>query len=180
MRADARRNREKVLSAAKDAFAEEGSEVQMDAIAHRAGVGVGTLYRHFPTKQALMTEIIRLWVLDRVAITEQAAAIEDPGAALRHVIGESAKLFHEHAGLRDAFAEIAAPNICKGESEALQVTTEQVVTRAHAAGILRKDINAEGFTSLLCGLSASISAGTPWECASEVLIAGLAPSPARA
>lgn len=176
MRADARRNREKVLSVAREAFAEEGADVQMDAIAHRAGVGVGTLYRHFPTKHALMAEIIRLWVLDRIAITHEAAAIEDPKAALLHVIRESAKLFHEHAGLRDAFAEIAAPDICKRECDALQAVTGQIITRAHEAKVLREDIDTEGFTSLLCGLSASISAGAPWECGAEILAAGLTPA----
>ncbi len=57
MRADARRNYEKVLAAARDAFAEGGAETSLEGIARRAGVGIGTLYRHFPTRQALLEAV---------------------------------------------------------------------------------------------------------------------------
>src|SRR5271165_3634774 len=59
MRADARRNRERILAAARELFAGSPQEVQMDDLARRAGVGVGTLYRHFPDKEALMGELVR-------------------------------------------------------------------------------------------------------------------------
>ena len=58
LRADARRNREKVIAAARAAFAEQGREAQMDDVARRAEVGVGTVYRHFPTKEALLEALI--------------------------------------------------------------------------------------------------------------------------
>jgi AcrR family transcriptional regulator len=175
VRADARRNREKVLRAAREAFAEEGADVQMDSVAHRAGVGVGTLYRHFPTKHALMAEIIRQWLADRLAIAEHAHTIEDPSAALRFVIHQSAKLFYEHAGLRNAFAELNAANICPTESIVLRNSLAAIIHRAREAGAIRENIDVDGFLSLLCGLSASISAGAPWRCSADVLAAGLAP-----
>jgi len=59
LRADARRNRERILASARAAFAESGAAVQIDDVARHAGVGVGTVYRHFPTKQALLTELVR-------------------------------------------------------------------------------------------------------------------------
>ncbi|HRV60171.1 MAG TPA: helix-turn-helix domain-containing protein, partial [Solirubrobacterales bacterium] len=59
MRADARRNREKVLVAARELFARDGEGVQIEEIANHAGVGIGTVYRHFPTKGALLTEMVR-------------------------------------------------------------------------------------------------------------------------
>src|ERR1700686_2314084 len=59
MRADARRNRARILAAARELFASEDPEVQMDDIARGAGVGVGTVYRHFPDKEALMGELVR-------------------------------------------------------------------------------------------------------------------------
>src|SRR6478736_1618589 len=59
LRADARRNRERILQSARAAFAESGSDAQIDDVARHAGVGVGTVYRHFPTKQALLTELVR-------------------------------------------------------------------------------------------------------------------------
>ncbi|MGI8647355.1 MAG: TetR/AcrR family transcriptional regulator [Mycobacteriales bacterium] len=175
MRADARRNRERVLGAAREAFAEEGADVQMDTVAHRAGVGVGTLYRHFPTKHALITEIIRQWLVDRIAIAHQARAIDDPSAALRFVIQQSAKNFYEHAGLRNAFAEVNGATMCEAESAALRESLETVIRRAQGAGVIRANIDVNGFLSLLCGLSASISAGAPWQCSADVLTAGLAP-----
>ncbi len=176
MRADARRNREKVLRAAREAFAEEGADVQMDSVAHRAGVGVGTLYRHFPTKHALMAEIIRQWLAARIAIAEDANAIQDPSVALRFVIHQSAELFYEHAGLRNAFAELHAVDICPAESTALQHSLTAIIQRARVAGVIRENVDVDGFLSLLCGLSAAISAGAPWRCGAEVLAAGLAPS----
>src|SRR2546428_13995781 len=59
LRADARRNRERILQSARAAFAESGADAQIDDVARHAGVGVGTVYRHFPTKQALLTELVR-------------------------------------------------------------------------------------------------------------------------
>src|SRR6202043_1828627 len=59
LRADARRNRERILESAKAVFAEFGAEAQMDDVARQAGVGVGTVYRHFPTKEALLVELVR-------------------------------------------------------------------------------------------------------------------------
>src|SRR6266853_5373850 len=59
LRADARRNRDRILQSARAVFAESGAEAQIDDVARHAGVGVGTVYRHFPTKQALVTELIR-------------------------------------------------------------------------------------------------------------------------
>src|SRR4051794_4271073 len=59
LRADARRNRERILESARIVFSESGGEAQIDDVARRAGVGVGTVYRHFPTKEALMVELVR-------------------------------------------------------------------------------------------------------------------------
>src|SRR5215467_9474301 len=81
MRADARRNRQRVLAAAAAAFAAHGADVPVDVIAHQAGVGPGTLYRHFPTKDALFEAVM----LDRFAqLTTEARALldaPDPGPA---------------------------------------------------------------------------------------------------
>ncbi|HEX4865705.1 MAG TPA: helix-turn-helix domain-containing protein, partial [Acidimicrobiales bacterium] len=82
LRADARRNRELILAAADKAFAEEGLGVPVDEIARRAGVGAGTLYRHFPTKEALFEAVL---VAHLDGITERARALaerEDPDEAL--------------------------------------------------------------------------------------------------
>ncbi len=147
----------------------------MDTVAHRAGVGVGTLYRHFPTKHALITEIIRQWLVDRIAIAEHASTIEDPTAALHFVIQQAAKHFYEHAGLRNAFAEVNGATMCEAESAALRDSLETIIARAQEAGVIRANVDVNSFLSLLCGLSASISAGAPWQCSADILAAGLAP-----
>ena len=81
LRADARRNREKVLTAARDVFSEHGRDAQMDDVARRAGVGVGTVYRHFPTKEALI-EALMVAAFEAIAAQAEAALeIEDPWEA---------------------------------------------------------------------------------------------------
>src|ERR1700739_4579745 len=80
-RADAVRNREKVLGAARDAFAESGYGVPLDEIAARAGVGPGTVYRHFPTKEALFEAVIAARLTDLVADARGRGGSADPEAA---------------------------------------------------------------------------------------------------
>src|SRR5215212_6197656 len=82
LRADARRNRERILEAGRKAFAENGREVQMDEVAQLAGVGVGTLYRHFPTKDDLVLELVRESVHGYIASACAALTREDPWEGL--------------------------------------------------------------------------------------------------
>src|SRR3982074_3537806 len=77
MRADARRNRDRVLAAARKLFAENGAETQIDDVARVAGVGIGTVYRHFPTKEALMVELVRHKFTRFVEMTEEALESDD-------------------------------------------------------------------------------------------------------
>src|SRR3984885_5201771 len=81
LRAGAARNREKVLRAARDAFAESGYGVPLDEIAARAGVGPGTVYRHFPTKEALFEAVVTVRVQDLAANARAGADAADPGQA---------------------------------------------------------------------------------------------------
>ena len=95
MRADARRNRDKLIAAAKDLFAETGTDVSLDAVARRAGVGPGTLYRHFPTRDALVEAAYRSEVAElstsagRVA-SRSSAAVESSATSLRYAASTSA------------------------------------------------------------------------------------------
>src|SRR5436853_6815375 len=81
LRADARRNRDKVLHAARDAFAASGFGVPLDEIAARAGVGPGTVYRHFPTKEALFEAVGQSRIEDLVADARARAGAAEPGSA---------------------------------------------------------------------------------------------------
>src|SRR6266567_8116635 len=98
LRADAARNREKVLRAAREAFAESGYGVPLDEIAARAGVGPGTVYRHFPAKEAQFEAVVTARVEDLVADARARAGAADPGAAF---FGYLARIAEESAAKRD-------------------------------------------------------------------------------
>src|SRR5947209_10180827 len=83
-RADARRNRERILEGARSAFAEFGADAQMDDVARRSGVGVGTVYRHFPTKEALLVELVRQKF--RLFADRARQALEDGGDAFEALV----------------------------------------------------------------------------------------------
>jgi AcrR family transcriptional regulator len=95
LRADALRNRARVLEAAEVVFAAEGVSVPVDVIAEKAGVGVGTLYRHFPTKEKLFEAILIARIIDITADARDRLDSDDPGAAffgfLEHLVAESAR-----------------------------------------------------------------------------------------
>src|SRR3954468_23119148 len=89
-RADARRNRERILAAAREAFANDGREVQMPDIARGAGVGVGTLYRHFPAKEDLVRALVQDKVEAAIATAREALESDDPGEAIDWLVRQSA------------------------------------------------------------------------------------------
>src|SRR5213082_494958 len=86
LRSDARRNRDRIVQAARELVAEHGEAAQIDDVASKAGVGVGTVYRHFPNKDALMGELLRMCVLECTAATRSAAELEDPWEAFTEMI----------------------------------------------------------------------------------------------
>jgi AcrR family transcriptional regulator len=153
LRADAQRNRARVLEAAEVVFAAEGLSVPVDVIAEKAGVGVGTLYRHFPTKEALFEAIIIERVTALAAEARCRAAADDPGAAffsfLEHVVSVSASkrdLILALAGAGVEFEEIAV------ETKAEMVAALGVLLeRAQAAGAVRPDVTEEVVMSLVGG-----------------------------
>jgi AcrR family transcriptional regulator len=150
-RADAMRNRERIVAAAREMFVEFGPEVPLDEIARRAGVGNATLYRHFADRQVLIHEVV-LSVLART--TEQAleAAAEeaDAFAALRRFAHAAAD---ERIGalcpLLSGTFEQHYPDL-NAERERLEEAVEDLFTRAHAAGSLRADV---GVGDLLMALA---------------------------
>ena len=161
-RADAARNRERILVAAKDVFGAAGDQAQMDDIARAAGVGVGTLYRHFPNKDALIGELIRLKF---VGIRERAerylAEAGDPWESLTAFIRESAEQMAEDQAQQRMMwlATDAAFDVARPAQQELAAVTAELVGRAHKAGVLRKDWTAEDLPALMCALSSSMQMG---------------------
>jgi len=146
LRADARRNRARVLDAARTAFAAEGASVPLDEIARRAGVGAGTVYRHFPTKEALFEAVVH----DRLRqLTEDGRALSadaDPREALFRFIE---RLVTEAALKRAGVDITAALADVVGE---LRAETGRLLARAQRAGTIRDDIDISDLMALLSGM----------------------------
>jgi AcrR family transcriptional regulator len=159
MRADARRNRERVLEAARAAFSEEGAGVQIEAIAKRAGVGVGTLYRHFPTKEALIRELGRHLAAQCAADAATALDMDDPWESIAWLVHRNATGMASDAGLRDTFASVRLKDDCPFEAAALEGGVAALLERAQKAGVVRGDVTVDDFQTLMCGLSATIEHG---------------------
>lgn len=145
MRADAQRNLDRVLGAASECFAEGGLDVSVDEVARRAGVGHGTVFRRFPTKEALLDAVLGN-ELDRMLLLAQAAlAEEDPGAGF--------EMFFRAAG--DGYARnralLEGVDRCRElpQFDTLGGACEELVRRAQAAGALRGDLNAQEIFELV-------------------------------
>lgn len=151
LRADARRNRERVLAAAREAFAESGFGVPLDVIAARAGVGPGTVYRHFPTKEALFEAVTVARVRELVALARAGAEAVDPGAALDALLGRIAEEALAKRDLPDALGGVGEAAVAVARTE-LYGALDALLARARAAGAVRDGIRAAELLALLKGL----------------------------
>jgi AcrR family transcriptional regulator len=158
LRADARRNRARVLEAADAVFASKGPSASTEEVAERAGVAIGTVFRHFPTKQALLEAVI----IDRLGrLTHEAAAradADDPGAAFFAFFAHWVELAATKHALADALAN-ADVNVKAVESRHARVVddlhraVDTLLTRAQRAGAVRDDIRLRELIILLIGAS---------------------------
>ena len=155
LRADARRNRDKVLRAAREAFADTGYDVPLDEIAARAGVGPGTVYRHFPSKEALFAAVTAARVSDLVEQARAGAAAGDPGAAFFAFLG---RLRAEAAVKRDLPEAISVDG---GLRDSMQDALGVLLDRAQAAGAVRPDVRTGDLIILLKGLIRSVQETPP-------------------
>lgn len=101
LRADAARNRQRVLTAAAEVFAKRGLDVSLDEVAHAAGVGVGTVYRRFPNKEALVDALFEDKIENMVVLAREAKAFEDPWEGFVHFIEHALEWQMRNRGLRD-------------------------------------------------------------------------------
>ncbi|NUT92829.1 MAG: helix-turn-helix transcriptional regulator [Saccharothrix sp.] len=165
MRADAVRNRAKVLAAADALVAEHGPGVSTEEVAKAAGVGVGTVFRHFPTKESLLTAV-HVARLDRLAATaRELTRADDPGAALFTFVGEVV----DQAAAKNAMAEaltnagIDVMGVTSEAADALKQALRDLLENAQRAGAVRTDIGVPELSALLVGASraAEHAAGDP-------------------
>ena len=155
LRADARRNRERILQSARAAFAESGAEAQIDDVARHAGVGVGTVYRHFPTKQALLAELVRqTFRLFTGWAREALEAGGEPFALIEGLLRRIAETAAGDAGVQYALASTAgqAETEAPAEQDELIAVIAELIGRARRAGTIRPGIEATDIAMLICGV----------------------------
>jgi AcrR family transcriptional regulator len=153
LRADARRNRERVVTAAKAVFAEHGREAQMDDVARRAGVGVGTVYRHFPTKEALI-EALAVDTFEKVLAAGRAALERsDPWEAFSEALWAGASLTASDRSFTEIVGEIQGPMPLPAElQQDMAETFGELMRRAQASGDLRPDLVLDDIGMFMCGI----------------------------
>lgn len=155
LRADAQRNRARLLEVAQAAFASRGTDASLDEIARRAGVGVGTLYRHFPTRDDLVESLIHAEVVRLVSLSEElVASSDDPFEALRTWL----RAFVRHAmafrGLAEALVAAAgAENRLGGACHDTEAAARTVFDPAQSSGAVRPDVTLEDTLDLAASIA---------------------------
>jgi AcrR family transcriptional regulator len=145
LRADARRNLARVLEVAGECFAERGLDVSVDEIARRAGVGHGTVFRHFPTKDALVAAVIRVQLADAVETARDALEQPDAGVAFEGFFRHLAEAYARNHYLVDGL------ELCPDapEKRELETMVRKLVEQAQEAGALRRDVSADDVLMLV-------------------------------
>ncbi|MEA2298323.1 MAG: hypothetical protein QOF77_1259, partial [Solirubrobacteraceae bacterium] len=179
LRADARRNRERILQGAREAFSALGAEAQMDEVARRAGVGVGTVYRHFPTKEALLSELVRQKLTTMSANARLALEVGgEPFGVFADLLRRNAALAARDAALQHAMLG-AGERVwaqARPEEEELLGLTDELMGRAQRTGTMRADVSATDIPMLMCGLCATMThtgPGFDWQRHLELILDSL-------
>jgi AcrR family transcriptional regulator len=153
-RADAVRNRERVLEAAKAVFSAGGADASLEAVARAAGVGIGTLYRHFPTREALFEAVYRREVQQLADLAEQLKQEASPVDALRQWMRSNVEFVATKKGMSAALALAAYKNseLYSFSFDQLTRAVGGLLDRAVAAGEIRDDISPEDLIRALVGM----------------------------
>jgi AcrR family transcriptional regulator len=153
-RADAVRNRERVLAAAKAVFSKGGADASLEAVAKRAGVGIGTLYRHFPTREALFEAVYRHEVQQLSELADQLKEDASPAGALRQWLHSGVEFVATKKGMVAALA-LAVTSSSELQTHSFEQLTRAagvLLDRAVAAGEIRPDLQPENLVRALIGM----------------------------
>jgi AcrR family transcriptional regulator len=151
-RADARRNRERILAAAREAFAVDGPSVSLDEIARRAGLGAGTVHRHFPTKEELLTAVIADRLRELAGAAEGLADAADAGEAFLTFFHRLVASARQHLALAAAFTTPAdVGDSVRDAGTSLSAAIEVLLARAQQAGAIRSDIGVGELHAIIAG-----------------------------
>lgn len=170
-RADARRNREKLLAAARAAFAAVGDTVSLEAVARDAGVGIGTLYRHFPTREALVEAVYGAELEDVVASAPALLADLPPVDALRAWMDRYAAFVETKRGMIDTLRTGWASGSIPTPTTRARITAvvADFLSSGVRAGALRADVEPDDVTAMLLGVFLSTAADESREQADRLL-----------
>ena len=157
LRADARRNREAILKAARAVFSARGREGHLEEVARRAKVGMGTVYRHFPTKEALLEALAREQFDLLTSWAREALEEPHPGAALEALLWRGAELQASDRALMEAVSDFK-PSVAQ-QADELHACTEALLTRAKEEGTVRSDAIGEDIRLMMCGLGSVMQMG---------------------
>jgi AcrR family transcriptional regulator len=154
MRADARRSHERLLSAATAAFAEHGADASLEEIARRAGVGIGTLYRHFPTRLDLQEAVYRNQVKAVCDRGDELAGAPSPGDAFVGWLRLLANYFVTKRGVAGALIAARGKDseVISSCSQVMRATASKLLQRAQAAGAVRADLTDSDVMMLVHGV----------------------------
>ncbi|MEH3054932.1 MAG: TetR/AcrR family transcriptional regulator [Patulibacter minatonensis] len=185
LRADARRNRDRILVAARQAFAESGPDVAVSEILRIAGVGSGTLFRHFPTKQDLLLAVLEQTFDELSDAVSGALELEDPWASIVKVLTLTATMQSKDAAfLASVGPEMFSEPTLQARNEAMMARVGAVVERAQAAGVLRDDIVATDLPFIVAAIGGATESCVPglgaespelWRRYLQIVLDGLRP-----
>jgi AcrR family transcriptional regulator len=174
LRADARRNRERILKAARAVFADQGIDAQIDDVAKRAKVGVGTVYRHFPTKEQLLDAIVREHFEAIAEMARDALEAQDGWTGFCQMIWSAAE---RNAADRSLCEVMSARDKSDVVAECgLAAMTEELMGRAKAEGAMRADAGAFDVPVMMIGVSAvmqTLPGEEPWRRYIGLMLDGL-------
>jgi AcrR family transcriptional regulator len=180
LRRDAARNRVKILAAARAVFDEDGVDVGVEAIARRAGVGVGTLYRRFPTKELLIEAVVDELLEGVLSAGQHALANQSPADGLAEFIVAVGRLQFDHAGCLTRLWNSSSST----RRDQIESVCRQLLSRAQSEGAVRPDLVYEDVIVLFWSLrgvieaTASVSPGA-WLRHLDLLLSSLTPSDRR-
>jgi AcrR family transcriptional regulator len=144
LRRDAQRNRERIVSSARTLFARDGLDVSVDDVTRRAGVGMGTLYRHFPTKEELIDAVLEDAFDDLVQLAEDAVGAEDAWAGFTGFLEQALAQHAGNRGLKDVLAtHEQGRERAQAMRERVRPLLRRMIERAQSQGTLRADVTAE-------------------------------------
>jgi AcrR family transcriptional regulator len=184
LRADAQRNLVRVLDAAREVFAEQGIDAPVNDIAERAGVGVGTIFRRFPTKDDLLVAVVEQRTVQLIEAADGALESSDPGAALRRFMETATAMQISDVCWCEAGSDIFGREGIRELTDVLVGKMGELLTQAQTAGQVRSDLRALDLPVLLMavaksGLMLETTVPGAWKRYLAIILDGLRPEAAR-